>query len=295
MKPMRPAELTETNFRAHQLDLQDYKDTRNNIAKVEEAIKSSIAIHIQPLIEEKRRFEILKVLKEQYEPTEDEMEEKALRQYKAVIKRSPRKGKINAWIEDFDHAYLAIKRLNMSESQDKHVQKDFLRSIEAVDPLYSRLHYSNIRNTTYRNLLSDFRTYLANSGRDDDSAVAHNFATFNGQGDKPADAEKPQDAGKKGEGSSPYCVCGLRHRMEKCWQLYPDLRPPNWKLNSKAMKKLKDFAAGSSTQAQMVRSIIEKNWKQGDERPQEYHVMALSFSASLDIPLKNCFIIDTGS
>ncbi|KAL3470211.1 hypothetical protein BJX99DRAFT_264426 [Aspergillus californicus] len=96
VKPTRPAELTETNFRAYQLDLQDYKDARNNIAKVEEAIKSSIAIHVQPLIEEKRRFEILKVLKEQYEPTEDEMEEKALRQYKAVIKRSPQKGKINA-------------------------------------------------------------------------------------------------------------------------------------------------------------------------------------------------------
>ncbi|KAI9037493.1 uncharacterized protein KD926_000288 [Aspergillus affinis] len=294
VKPERPQNLTDNAYRGFQLDLQEYKDSRNNIAKVEDAIRSSIAVHVQPLIEEKRRFEILKVLKMQYEPSKVEMQQKALKQYQEVIRRSPRKGKINAWIEEFDHAYLAIKRLELPHSGDLYVQQEFLTAIEKVDQQYSNMHYSSIGKTTYSVLLSDFRAHLANSRRDDASVVSHAYATLNGQTDTPIDQQEPQGE-TKGRTEWPPCACGGQHRFRDCNYLYPETRPKGWKPDERVIKEIKKIASGPTSRAKRIRDMIRKNWKEADESPQDYHVMALSCNASLDIPLTNCFIIDTGS
>ncbi|KAI9036260.1 uncharacterized protein KD926_002125 [Aspergillus affinis] len=259
---MRPQNVTESNHRRFQLDLQDYKDSRNNIAKVEEAIRSSIAIHVQPLVERKRRFEILKALKQQYEPTTEELEDKALKQYEAVIKRSPRRGKINAWIQEFEHAYLAIKRLDMPEGQDHYIQREFLSSIEAVDTVYASQHYSRVRKTSFIDLLSDFRSHLANSGRDDPTASGHLYATLNGQSDSTPNPQESQDSRKR---ELLLCQCGERHRYRDCHYLYPNTRPKDWKPDEKIVKNIKDFAARSGPQSQRIKSIIEKNWKEAEE------------------------------
>jgi hypothetical protein len=103
---------------------------------------------------------MLRTLKQQYEPSEQELDYGALRKYENARTQPIRQGKISGWLNNFEKAYLIIKHCNLPESNDKHVKQQFLAAISAVSYSYADRYLDMMNDLTYQK--EDFQALLGN-------------------------------------------------------------------------------------------------------------------------------------
>ena len=282
--------------------LQEWKDTRNAIRSTNKAIHSSVALQIRELIADKETYKMLQILKQQYAPSDQEADFEALKNYKNVRSRSIRQGKISAWLNDFDNAYLAIKRRNLPESNDKHVKRQFLAAISPVSYSFADRQAEMINDLIYEKenfhiLLGRYQTYLANTEGFKTTTSGMAFATLHSQSNDLSTLSKPNNNGHR----SLY-ICGKNHTYSSCWYIIRSKQLKQWKPYKEIESKISEAIAKDDKIGRKIKTLIENNKQQnkGDEqkesnKPEEHHVMILVFSAEIGSSLKNCFILDSGA
>jgi hypothetical protein len=303
-KPKIPSanEASENAYRYYQMMLQEWKDTRNAIQSTNKAIRSSVALQIRELIADKETYKMLQILKQQYAPSDQEADFEALKNYNTVRSRSIRQGKISAWLNDFDNAYLAIKRRNLPESNDKHVKRQFLAAISPVSYSFADRQAEMMNDPMYEKedfhaLLERYRTYLANTEGFKTTASGMAFATFHGQSNDPTTSPKPNNNGHRSS-----CICGKNHPYSNCWYIIRSKRPKQWKPNKEIEAKISEAIAKDDKIGRKIKALMEPDEQQNrtddqkeSNKLEEHHVMTLVSSAEIGSSLKNCFILDSGA
>jgi hypothetical protein len=211
-KPKAPLEdeVSEGAYRRYLVATHEWQAASSGIQSTNELIRETVALHIRELIAEKGTYEMLRTLKKQYAPTEREERLKALRNYNAVRTRPIRHGKISGWLNDFENAYLAIRRCNLPESDDENVKLQF----QLDDPRYEQEDFPT--------LLGRYRSYLTNTEQFKSTTSSMAFATFRGQNDEASSLTESNTKRNT-------CICGKNHPYSKCWYIIRSKQPKWWK------------------------------------------------------------------
>jgi hypothetical protein len=111
-KPRIPAEneASENAYRHYLMALHDWQIASNGFQSTKEVIRETVDLHIRELIADKKTYEMLRILKKKYAPSDQEENMKVLRNYNTVITQPIRQGKISEWLKDFENAYLGIRQ-----------------------------------------------------------------------------------------------------------------------------------------------------------------------------------------
>jgi hypothetical protein len=301
-KPKAPLEdeVSEGAYRRYLVATHEWQAASSGIQSTNELIRETVALHIRELIAEKGTYEMLRTLKKQYAPTEREERLKALRNYNAVRTRPIRHGKISGWLNDFENAYLAIRRCNLPESDDENVKLQFLEAISAVSHPFAERHADQLDDPRYEQedfptLLGRYRSYLTNTEQFKSTTSSMAFATFRGQNDEASSLTESNTKRNT-------CICGKNHPYSKCWYIIRSKQPKWWKPNKEIEAKVSEAIAKDDKLGRKLKTMMEHDEQQNKDKdqkesnkPEEHHVMALAFSAEIGSSLKNCFILDSGA
>lgn len=289
--PARPRvppeiEVTEDVYQSFQKALQSWKGTQDAIISTKEAIRGSVALHIRRFIAGEEPYEMLRILKKLYEPSDLEADLGALKKYNTVISRPIRQGKISAWLNNFESAYLAIRRRNLPESNDRHVKRQFLAAISAVSYSFADRQFVLMVEPTYEkedfhSLLGRYRANLDYTKGFKTRTTSMESTTFHGQNDGALNSTKSNTKRNP-------CVCGKNHAYSNCWYIINSKRPTWWKPNKKTEAKVSEAIAKDDKLGRKLKALMERDVQQNKDKDQkesnqtdEHYVMELVSSAGI--------------
>ena len=147
-------------------------------------------------------------------------------QLKSWTKRQP----VEDWLQEWEFTINEGKKLQIPEVDGLRPLFDFTTAIGAIDSGYAsaqdfaitqRVRDSTINTMEVYHLIEDFRNHYQQTitARPSGSSGAFTTATLNGtdQNDN-----KPSPDAK-------LCLCGGKHRFNKCYYITPSTRPSRWK------------------------------------------------------------------
>src|SRR4051812_33326379 len=245
-------------FAGHKTQLAKYEKQRIALQDIQNHILSTLSRNNLSFIMDKETvYAKLTALKKRLAPTDRARKLELSQKYQA-LKKAPRQGPLDKWLQQWEKVYTDAKKLELPEVQDDRPLYDFLLAIKFLEPNFAGIHEVLITQKskestalpTLFDLIEDFRNHrrLAQAASSAKPSPSHSaFATFQGDSDNSKKERK--------------CLCGEMHQFKRCPYLVEHLRATNWEPDPQVSKQIEDALQRSPK----LRGMIKRAQKHADE------------------------------
>jgi hypothetical protein len=243
----------------------------------------------------KKIYNLLKKLRKRYAPTDDTRRHDIQRKYDNLRKVPTRQSK-ETWIEDWIQTVEEMVELDLkTESSAKRDFYDINVQINESNANLCRYHDKN-NSLPFAEYATEYlHYYREQAGRTDKSTSRVTFASQTSEPTLFGKTADDKDDGRKKQKDKD-CLCGRKHRFEKCYYLIPDLAPPTWKEDPEIRTKIDNLLKRNRRLAQAVeratkRSNVEvesagnysANYADANAEPVDRYEIALMAHVGLDV------------
>jgi len=242
----------------------------------------------------KKIYNLLKKLRKRYAPTDDTRRHDIQRKYDN-LRRVPRQSK-ETWIEDWIQTVEEMIELDLkTESSAKRDFYDINVQINESNANLCRYHDKN-NSLSFAEYATEYlQYYREQAGRSEKSTSRVAFATNASEPTLFGKTVDDKDNGKKKQRDKD-CLCGRKHRFEKCYYLIPNLAPPTWKEDPEIRTKIDSLLKKNRRLAQAVERATKRanvegesagnysaNYADADAAPEDRYEIALMAHVDLDV------------
>ncbi|KAJ6437664.1 Cut9 interacting protein Scn1 [Purpureocillium lavendulum] len=323
---LRKYEILQARYRSQ---LQVYKDKKKALVTLQEHIVKTVGSYYNIIAKEDDVAKELMILKNRIKPTDWARETEITDQYYATLKAVNRT-KIEEWISQWQVILNEAKNLDLPDVKGLRPTRHFLKAVGLIDPTFSKYWINRMEGEAMISSNDDWqksfpdgikiseifeRSYRTTSSSPNPKGA---FATYQGEGEPHA-----SKANSKNPGGRPICLCGRRHLYSECYYLSESARPAGWSPDSKVQEDINQKLQDPTMKGRVERAI-EKKRKTGGQ-PQQQPASELkgtafagaiaatlsghstptrhqdgtcnhsTFTTTAVYPLKNSFILDSGS
>lgn len=328
------AALTTEEFRrleflhsSYRSELQTYRDQLKALASLQQHIVNTVGSYYGDISDHHDIAKELAVLKGRLEPSDYNNEQRVLEQFQEVMKGPARKDQ-RAWITSWRKVLTEMKNLNLPEAEGLRPTHRFLQAIRSTNPSFADFWDRQIsflaRTSSKKDLQKEIPDGFEISEEFEKERLATQaskgtFATFQGSSN-----EKPQEqtsGSSKLAEKKPKCLCEQRHFYSECPYLISSIRQSDWKpdpdtefkVNQQledpnVLRKVERARANKQKQTKDPSKTIkatafagikvrldQQPGQQLPQQPDQQQLQLSSFSATRIYPLRDSFILDSGS
>lgn len=234
-----------------------YEREHEKLGQINDLIFQSVARknHIW-IIDNDSVYEKLKALKKHLAPSE--RVEKLTVRLKYIRLSNIKIEDIDAWLAEWTTMLLEAEILKLPEMQDGLLAFLFISAITSISP-----QFANIERYRFGSLISgdkplpdcmDLVILYTQDRQMHDAKNAYDACETMNQPAAAATLSGKNDGRDKGKKK---CVCGLPHKMEKCYYLHESLRPAEWKSKEGTRKNIIKKLDGDKVLAQRIKTLQE--------------------------------------
>lgn len=213
----------------YERDITRYDKRRQNLASIRVRIQETVARqNLSYTFDCASVYEMLQKLEKRFNPTQESREREFSARFQRHRDRRGARTSIEKYLNEWDKIYDDCARLRIAEVQGKRAQRDFLLSVEPIEPGFSN-HWRNrllTEDVDFHQLVQHFRDYSSQN-----TTLASAAATFQGRR-IPGKDERP-------------CLCGEKHHFKDCPYLIPQVQERlgvdlNQQIQEQVEQKLRD-------------------------------------------------------
>ena len=319
----------EMEISAYKMKDKQVEKVAQGLRIVDNALKSSLRAYIPPNKMASSVREIVKILAARYKRSDDQVIEQLHEQFLA-LKTPPIKGKIEAWVADWENIKGQIVELNVTGlfGSETIFINEFFRSGKKWAPNFCEnwvMQHRAAKTTVefyettreYRLAVESFLNEAKSTSRNQANA-----ASLQGQmqdenkGPGPSQSSQWNGQSKEARFKDRKCVCGKIHLFRLCPYIVKSARPPAWKedktvrneMRQKIQSNIRFFMAIKKvTDTNILDGITEESVKksshkaENDQHNQGNHIelpgQSFSFAnvtSRANNPLHKSVIFDSG-
>lgn len=239
-------------LKQYQMQLENYRIKNTKYEKINKAISEVLKYILSSINRNCEKFisttsitapQVLADLRKRLAPTDRARELTVVARYNCVKQPYKSNQDIYEWLNEWELIYTEAKTLNLPDVDRNRAAFDFSTALmnhssswatSTLLEITKKLKNQPEETIDVYDLIEDFRNYTRLTHASTTSTSSTSFATYkDGNKDK-----------KEGERT---CLCGKKHLYEKCYYLYSDNRPRNWKPIDADIEYFKKFWGRQST------------------------------------------------
>ena len=307
----------------YKFELKDYNKERKAFADLTTFIQDTIAasniVYLQET--ESHPWSILRALKQRLSLS-DKTRIYELKKKLLEMRKSPSTNQdINKWLDDYVLTIAQAKTLELAEvSNLQETILDFLIAIAKRDKSFSDIQMEKLEDGLLKDIykvIAKFKQQQQYETVSSSSSKTGNHSAFLTESNRPTYKGRNQD-GSQDDREVPECLCGFKHWWSACYYLNPKAkRPAGWKPKEDIQCEIKEKLEDESLQQRVNKAIEKFNKRKQEDSGQPrsnsavrshyaaqdsdlednltFTAISLHHTKATDSPLKNSWILDSGS